>query len=692
MADKFKDLFATRPTFVKGEQPTGLKFTQWAAQTDAAFLELEKAVGNMWGSFWIENDISPLLFNTIARAIGALDNINPLVPHSTDVTGYEQGTITNQRYLWLDLFPNGSGGTWLTASEDASIVPGVGSPGYKADRTQLAATGDWTVVGRKIYTYSPLQGAGKVITYNGTTGDGTGGTPKGDLGTFFTVMPHLAQLTGQENTACTVTQKVQAGETYYEVTTPLYASDYDGNEPIVGSSLQLELPLQAQLSPGEEIPHGIIRLWDAGDPVDIETAQPISDSARYYAVNSTTFHIKNVILEGMGLVDDYVNTRYFLVTSGSSLAETLGRMWRKYMYHTHDPYDFVPGVSHGYLDDLEPTGFDVQGGSLSWLLDYSTQSIVANNHHPHYLYREGYQPTDDGTYFNAMVGHLCVASSTEYLGDRYANTAYDSWKLFFGYDSGPYIFWDAALDRMNFKGIGSGFQFGRVTDGPALNAALFKGAVTIEGDVTCQQDLSVGLEFSINGYMVDTITNNPALTGAGIGFAGDPNTLVTEYAIKYYVDTEVAKPLDIPTGETILFETDAIVAGYTKKIDKDDMIVYITESASDGGSGEAGATDKTGGVWGHTHTVPALGDHNHMWYDPYGDYPGGSPTLPFFDENGDPRPHPGNGPENIIHQARKDKGLGGPLYTSNGTATEQDTASNPTYRMPGRNFTRQTRN
>ena len=686
-SDKLKDLFATRPTFVKGEQPTGRKFTLWAQQTDDAFLELEKAIGNMWGSFYIENDVSPLLFNTLARSIGSMDLINPLVPHSTDVTGYNQGTISNQRYLWLDLFPNGSGGTWLTASLDASIVPGVGNPGYKADRTLLAELGDWTVVGRKIYTYSPLVGAGDTITYNGTTGDGTGGLPKGDLGTYFTVIPQLAQLGETENTACIVTKLDLAGEVYYQVVTPNYLVDYYGNEPIVGTGLQFELPLQAQITPGDEIPHGIIRLWDAGDPVSIDLAQPISDSARYIAVNNTTFNIFNVTLEGFDEPITEVNTRYFLVTSGSSLAETLNRVWEKTFNHTHSPYDFLPGVKHGDLDDLEPTGLDVQGGSLGWLLDYSTQSIIANNHHPQYLYREGYQATDDGTYNNAMVGDLVLASTVQDGTDLYANLDHDSWRLYFGMGSGPYAFYDFNLLRLNFKGIESGFQFGRAVDSAAENAALFKGAVTIEGDVTCQQDLSVGLEFSINGYMVDTITNNGALTGAGIGFPGDPNTLVTELAIKEYVDTEVAKPLDIPSAETILFESDATVAGYTKKIEYDDYMIYITESASDGGAGEAGGTSKIGGIWGHTHTLPALGDHNHQWYDPYN-----PSSLPFYDENGAPRAHPGKGPEYIIYQAKKDKGLGGPLYTSNGTGSEQESGDVPSYRMPGRNFTRQTRN
>ncbi len=588
-SDKFKDIFSNRPTFVKGEQPTGRKFTQWAQQTDQAFLELEKAIGNMWGSFWIENDVSPILLNTLARSIGALDHINPLVPHSVDVNAYVQGTIAGQRYFWLDLFPNGSGGTWLTASDDNAIVPA----SYVADRTLLVASGEWTVEGRKIYTFDSLQGAGKEITYNGTTGDGTGGTPKGDLGTYFTVIPHLAQLTGVVNTACNVVQKQIAGETYYEVTLPTYQVDYDGDVPIVGTNVQLTLSPQAVLLAGEEIPHGIVRLWDAGDPVDVSLAQPISDSARYYAVSDTVFHIYNVLIEGMGNLEDNVNTRYFIVTGGSSVAETLGRVWRRIFQHTHGPYDYIPGVKHGELDDLEFNGLDINGSPLAWLKDYSQQSIIANNNHPQYMYREGYQTTDPGSYYNAMVGPLVMANEDD--TNRHRNLTGDSFKLYFMTDSGPYVFYDNTEDRLIFSGIASGFQFGKTGDPVATMNALFKGAMTVEQDVTMNADLSVGVELSLAGYMVNEISNDDTMA------TDSATALCTEAAIKGYVDTEVAKPLDIPTGTIILSETDGI-AGYTMLVDEDDLAIIITTAQGDLGNNN-----------GESWTNP-VSDHAHRFH------------------------------------------------------------------------------
>jgi hypothetical protein len=665
--DKFKDLFTNRPTFVQGEQPTGRKFTQWAQQTDEAFLELEKAVGNMWGSFWIENDVSPLLFNTLARAVGSLDRINPLIPHDVDVTGYIQSTVAGQNYLWLDLFPNGAAGSFMTSASEPAITPAQ----YQSSRTDLTTSGDWTVVGRKIYTFDIMTGAGNSVTYNGTTGDGTGGTPEGDLGTYFTVIPHLAQLTGAINTACSVTQKELAGETYYEVILPKYLVDYNGDVPIVGTDVQLKLPPQAVLTPGDEIPHGIIRLWDGGDPVNVQLTQPINDSARYYAVNDTAFHIYNVVLEGLEDEDDEVNTRYFVVTGGSSLAETLGKAWERMFTHTHGPYDFIPGVKHPELDDLEPNGLDVDGSPLGWLLDYSTQSIIANNAHPQYMYREGFQIADPGSYYNMMVGDLVLSSVTEDSGDRYRNILYDSNRVQFGSNSGSYIYWDVGNDRVTFKGHsgGSGWQFGETGDGIEASLTIYN-TLDVTGDVTFNADLSVGVEFTLAGYMVNEISNDDTMA------SNSANALCTEAAIKGYVDTEVAKPLDIPSTEIILFDKDTVVIGYTLLTDHDDLTVLITKGS--GAGGETGGTNN-GEAWSSP-----VADHAHRFH---------KDNKKTWDVNGNEisfsNPDTGKTTTGLIVR----------VWHADSTAAAGDRYTEPvavggddTWRPPGRHFTRQQRN
>ena len=90
--DKFQDVFPNPPSFVAGEQPKGLKYTRWAAQTDQGLRDVERAIGNMWASFEIEGDPYPILFTSIARAIGSIDYINPHIPADIDVLGHDQAT------------------------------------------------------------------------------------------------------------------------------------------------------------------------------------------------------------------------------------------------------------------------------------------------------------------------------------------------------------------------------------------------------------------------------------------------------------------------------------------------------------------------------------------------------------------------------------------------------------------------
>ncbi len=69
---------------------------------------------------------------------------------------------------------------------------------------------------------------------------------------------------------------------------------------------------------------------------------------------------------------------------------------------------------------------------------------------------------------------------------------------------------------------------------------------------------------------------------------------------------------DIPSGSTILFESDTAIVGYTLLTGVDDGVVYITKGS--GAGGEAGATQKTGSTWtqpNHLHTIATQAVHTH---------------------------------------------------------------------------------
>jgi hypothetical protein len=69
---------------------------------------------------------------------------------------------------------------------------------------------------------------------------------------------------------------------------------------------------------------------------------------------------------------------------------------------------------------------------------------------------------------------------------------------------------------------------------------------------------------------------------------------------------------DIPSGSTILFESNTVILGYTLLISVDDGIIYITKGSVAGG--ETGGTAKTGGTWtqpNHLHTITTQAVHTH---------------------------------------------------------------------------------
>jgi hypothetical protein len=82
----------------------------------------------------------------------------------------------------------------------------------------------------------------------------------------------------------------------------------------------------------------------------------------------------------------------------------------------------------------------------------------------------------------------------------------------------------------------------------------------------------------------------------------------------------------VPTGETILFEDNTAVTGYSLNIDHDDSVVYITKGSDEGG--ETGGTNKSGGTWtqsthnhggytgGHAVTIAEMASHRHEPINP----------------------------------------------------------------------------
>jgi hypothetical protein len=115
----------------------------------------------------------------------------------------------------------------------------------------------------------------------------------------------------------------------------------------------------------------------------------------------------------------------------------------------------------------------------------------------------------------------------------------------------------------------------------------------VTGKVTIVKDLEVDGVTQLDG---DVIIPGGSPIAEQIVFTTDAlGTLSYVYA-------------SVPSGETILFDEDVVVAGYTLETDAGDRIIYITKGSAAGG--EVGGSDKSGSTW----TQPT---HDHGGYTGY---------------------------------------------------------------------------
>jgi len=100
------------------------------------------------------------------------------------------------------------------------------------------------------------------------------------------------------------------------------------------------------------------------------------------------------------------------------------------------------------------------------------------------------------------------------------------------------------------------------------------------------------------------VTDHSLLTSLGYAASGHTGFAPTVHTHPQYID--------VPSGTTILFESNIAIAGYTLLTTHDDMLIYVTKGSAAGG--EAAGYTKAGGTWtqpNHAHTITTSGDHAH---------------------------------------------------------------------------------
>jgi len=216
-------------------------------------------------------------------------------------------------------------------------------------------------------------------------------------------------------------------------TTILPAENAMGSNPA-----RLPTALTENLSAGDIIPEGYIRLWD-------EVQQKVLVGGEFtYQTNS------QVYCTGLTLVAG--STRYRLIVPGTSALKTLYHLRQGYFNHRHTgnlDYDLnFDGhrLSHAELIHL----FD-EGDTREGFFGFGPSEIGPyRNPHPMYLHRYGYKYANslDDTLNkdNALLGDLVLAAEDD---DLDLNT--DSRKIIFGNPStGPQIYYDQSEDLLRF--------------------------------------------------------------------------------------------------------------------------------------------------------------------------------------------------------------------------------------------------
>jgi len=197
----------------------------------------------------------------------------------------------------------------------------------------------------------------------------------------------------------------------------------------------------------------------------------------------------------------------------------------------------------------------------------------------------------------------------------------------------------------------------------------------VTGKVSTTKNVEVDGDAQIDGTL--KITGGTPLSGKIIYTADAQGTLSYVYA-------------SVPSGETIIFDEDTAVTGYTLLTTVDDALLYITKGSAAGG--ETGGTDKSGGTWTqtthdhggytgyHTLTIAEMPSHRH------------GPAVAgkkFITSTGSGGTVKGGDNYTWVYYTGYTGGSSGHRHGLTGMASD-GTAN--TWRPLGRNFTRQTKN
>ena len=364
-----------------------------AAQT--AFSQIEDTIGNLHGVSDVNEEPSRLI-NTIAGVLGALAD-EYVIPSDVTFNGYEQAFVTStSKSFVLDLQPIPLSSITIDDSNPITWTK-------VASTNLLALDTDFCIVGRLITFHTPPTNF--TVTYSGTF------NTFGTQGYRPNVIPNQKFRSEDEGNA-TKPVITSLGSNRYNVVVP--ETNTNGHI-ILNDTIHYELSgyLQQYISPlaAIECPLQYLSIWKQ----DVDGVFYKVDCSAIYIVSETEYEF--VTADTIATIDELA-----IVIANRGIVEDLAATMQALLNHSHLGIDGSSALSHSILADLIPVSDKPN-------VQYAGSNINGNDH-PQYLNREGYTANDAGTYNNALLGDLLLASINP--ASLFNNVLSDSNIIYFG--------------------------------------------------------------------------------------------------------------------------------------------------------------------------------------------------------------------------------------------------------------------
>jgi len=348
--------------------------------------------------------------------------------------------------------------------------------------------------------------------------------------------------------------------------------------------IRLPYALTSNLSAGDVIPEGYMKIWDATD-------------GKVLSGGEFTYISDNVVrCTGIALIAG--STRYRLVVPGTNALRTLYHLRQGYFNHRHTGTFGVDFNFDGHrLSHAELIHLFDEGDTREGLNGFGPSTLgVYRNPHPMYLHRYGYKYANsiDDTLNkdNALLGDLVLAAIDDDL-----DLSADSRKIIFGHPStGPTMYYDQSDDRFNiinsiiYNNMGIRLNplfLPSYSDTPDPNSLYAKNICKCWGMFNCD-GAGVGAAITIQtGFNIDTVT----ISDRGGTFVFTVTFLTPMATVNYGVTATLAVNAagDAATGYH------PVIFGSTRHTTYFDIIIASSVAAVDC---KGVKTDVSFNVWG----------------------------------------------------------------------------------------------